>query len=252
MITAPLVTTLVLMFFAAARADADMPSIQDATHACPMDTHPDETDPAQQGAYLADAPGRCPWCGMALKPIEELAWARARRAAGDAEVAYTCPDHPHVFAAGEGACPRCERALEPFKVMYTCPDPKHANVVRDNPGECPHDRRPLAAFRGIWLSEAMAAQNAPRKGRAAPELAYRCPVHPVAGAGGPGNCPICAEALRPAADAAPLTIPADANYVCPMQECEYFAPQAGSCPVCGMRIRPIEQVPWAAELRGDR
>ena len=72
----------------------EMPA--DARYACPMETHPGESDPAQQGAYFSAEPGTCPWCGMALKPLDDLQWIKARRAASGAEVAYTCPDHQPI------------------------------------------------------------------------------------------------------------------------------------------------------------
>ncbi|HKO04345.1 MAG TPA: heavy metal translocating P-type ATPase [Candidatus Acidoferrales bacterium] len=57
-------------------------------------------------------------------------------------VAYTCPMHPEIAAAGPGGCPICEMALEPVsptvpaaKIEYVCP--MHPEVVRSEPGSCP-------------------------------------------------------------------------------------------------------------------
>jgi hypothetical protein len=223
-----------------------------ARYACPMETHPDQEDPQQRGAYFAEEPGKCPRCGMELKPMDELAWARARRAAEGAEVAYTCPDHQQVFSRAPGECPRCNRPLEPFKVMYTCPDPRHASIIHLHPGFCPQDQRRLVAFRGIWLSEQMAAQNAPREPGKADGAAYRCPVHPLVHSDQPGRCTVCARQLEPAPAAPSQTaeqIPADAAYVCPMRECHYFSAGPGECPECGMRTLPIAEVEWARKLQ---
>lgn len=223
----------------------------DAKYACPMDKHPDQTDPAEQGAYFSATPGDCPWCGMKVKPIDDLAWARARKAAGNAEVAYTCPDHPQVFSRAEGKCPRCEQELEPFKVMYTCPNPKHAGHVQVEAGKCPRDQKSLVTFRGVWLADDMTTRNEPANTGPADEAAFRCPEHPLVHSNDAGNCTICGTPLqsRDEASATPaLTIPADATHVCPMSECNYFAGEAGRCPVCGMKIKPIEKVAWARDL----
>jgi len=125
---------------AGAVASSGAPSITesgipaDAQYACPMDRHPDEANEADQGPYFSAEPGTCPRCGMKLKPLDDLEWVRMRRAADGGDVAYTCPDHQHVFSDSGGECPRCGKPLTPFKVMYTCPDPAHASVVSAKPG----------------------------------------------------------------------------------------------------------------------
>jgi len=222
----------------------------DARYACPMETHPGESDPARQGAYFSTDEGKCPWCGMALKPIDELAWAKARRAAGGADVAYTCPDHQHVFSKTPADCPRCGRRLEPFKVMYTCPDPQHAGVAATQPGKCPRCRWTLAAYRGIWLSSQMAERNVPPNPSPAEGAAYRCRVHPLAHSNRPGNCPICAADLartqqHAAGRPAEPGIPAGSGFVCPMHPDQSSATR-GSCPTCGMQLVPTEAVPRPA------
>lgn len=225
----------------------------DAEYACPMETHPDESDPPNQGPYFATEPGRCPRCGMTLQPLEELEWVQARIAAGESHVAYTCPDHPHVFSEQSGECPRCGRELEPFKVMYICPDPEHGGVISTRAGTCPHDGQKLTPYRGIWLSPEMADENAPPKPEVAEAAGYRCPVHPLVHSDGPGKCVICARELESAREVAVAErperspIPPGAEYVCPMEECWHFAAEQGQCPQCGMKLKRIEEVEWAKQ-----
>ena len=223
----------------------------DATHACPMDKHPDETEPENQGAYFSATAGRCPWCGMGLKPLESLAWVSVLKAAKGSEVGYTCTEHPHVFSAGEGECPRCGKPLKAFKVMYTCPNPGHSGVIRTGAGECPQCGRGLAPLRGVWLSEDMADANVPPMVERAETAAYRCRLHPLVHSDREGDCTICAAPLQATdspADAEEMgTIPHDAKYTCPMEECEHFSAEPGQCPVCGMRLKPIDEVRWAKE-----
>ncbi len=230
-----------------------------AEFACPMERHPDEADPANRGPYFASEPGRCPRCGMTLKPVGELAWALARQAAKGGDVAYTCPDHQHVFSRASGKCPRCSKNLEPFKVMYTCPDPQHAGVVSTLRGRCPHCSKELARFRGVWLGEEMAEANVPPTTQPAAAAAYRCPVHPLVHSDVRGACTICAAPLAAATTQPTMTeptgkrltrLPADARFVCPMQECQAFAAEPGQCPTCGMGLKPIEQVEWARKAKG--
>jgi hypothetical protein len=231
--------------------------------ACPMETHPDQPDASQQGPYFSPDPGDCPWCGMKLKPVEELPWVRTRQAAQGGQVAYTCPDHQHVLSQTSGECPRCGKALRPFKVMYTCPHPQHAGVIRTSPGRCPQCRSALAPFRGIWLDKDMAVANLPPTTQPAPSAAYHCPVHPLVGSDRPADCTICAAPLQPvgkaspnatqpvtpeAVAAAPAGIPPGAKYACPMQECRQFSAEPGNCPTCGMKLKAIESVTWAREL----
>ncbi len=226
----------------------------DAQYACPMETHPDQADPAERGAMFSAEAGRCDWCGMAFKPLGELAWVQARLAAGDSDVAYTCPEHQHVFSEQSGECPRCGRGLEPFKVMYACPDPAHTDVISARAGACPHCGRGLTPLRGIWLAPEMADDNVPPKPEVADGAAYHCPIHPLVHSAGPGKCTICAGELetadeRAAAEGAQRAIPPDAKYACPMDQCWYFSTVPGDCPVCGMVIMPIEKVKWAETLR---
>jgi Cu+-exporting ATPase len=54
---------------------------------------------------VADKPGACPKCGMALE--RNPAWVAPRT------TAYTCPMHPEIRQDHPGACPICGMALEP-------------------------------------------------------------------------------------------------------------------------------------------
>jgi Cu(I)/Ag(I) efflux system membrane fusion protein/cobalt-zinc-cadmium efflux system membrane fusion protein len=226
-----------------------------AAYACAMDKHPDEADPDKQGPYFSAEPGTCPRCGMILDPLDSLAWVRVLRAAQSGEVGYTCPDHPHVFAKGEGECPRCGKKLKAFKAMYTCPNPGHAGVVRTASGPCPECGRPLAAFRGVWLAEDMADANVPEITELAEGAMYRCRLHPLVHSDRPGDCTICAVPLdgtdRVALGGKATTIPPDATHTCPMEACNHFSSQPGQCPVCGMALKPIGQVEWAKQRLAD-
>ncbi len=214
----------------------------DAAYACPMAAHPDQADPAEQGPYFSDKPGECPRCGMKLKPLDELDWVRTRRAAEGAQVAYTCPDHPHTFSDKPGECPRCGKALKAFKVMYTCPDKDHADVISLSPGNCPRCGRGLAAFRGVWLDEDMASANVPPSPEVAETAKYHCPIHPLVHGDKPGFCTICGAPLE-ASPAAPGAPPAPApthaardEYVCPMHPNKERSAEPGTCPLCGMQL----------------
>jgi Cu+-exporting ATPase len=71
-----------------------------ATYVCPMDPE-----------VVADRPGPCPKCGMALEPAMPAAPARRTE--------YTCPMHPEIVRDAPGACPICGMALEPRTVTAT-------------------------------------------------------------------------------------------------------------------------------------
>jgi hypothetical protein len=123
----------------------------DARYACPMETHPDERDPARQGAYFSADPGQCPWCGMTLEPIEELPWAQARRAldlprvsqgraAGaaatqptPAAARYVCPMHPEQARSDQpGTCPICGMRLVAEEALPRPASPPAAIAVQMN------------------------------------------------------------------------------------------------------------------------
>ena len=65
-----------------------------AKYFCPM--HPE---------VIADKPGSCPKCGMALE--RNPVWKP------DEKVIYTCPMHPQIEQDHPGSCPICGMALEP-------------------------------------------------------------------------------------------------------------------------------------------
>mgnify|MGYP000327153404 CR=1 FL=1 len=68
---------------------------------CPM--HPE---------VVADAPGRCPICGMTLEP-REAAPHPMLSPADDQPATYTCPMHPQIAQPVPGRCPICGMHLEP-------------------------------------------------------------------------------------------------------------------------------------------
>ncbi len=73
------------------------PAPAGAKYVCPMDPQ-----------VIADKPGACPKCGMALEP--EFS------AAPLTKVEYTCPMHPEIVQDEPGNCPKCGMALEPRTV----------------------------------------------------------------------------------------------------------------------------------------
>ncbi len=222
----------------------------DARYACPMETHPDETEPQEQGAYFSPDEGKCPACGMKYKPLDELAWVKARRAAAGAEVAYTCTDHPHVYAKSAEPCPRCGKDMSAFKVMYTCPDAGHSGVISLVSSNCPRDGQGLAPFRGLWLDEAMAVANLPPNPGLAEAAEFHCPVHPLVHSTAPAHCTICGAPLESKSAAAQLVqIPAGAKYTCSMKECNFFSAESGRCDVCGMKLKPLDELDWVKDLK---
>lgn len=237
----------------AAGAEAGIPA--DAAFACPMDTHPDEEDPAQRGAYFSAQSGRCPWCNMKLVPLAELDWVKVLRAAEGGEVAYTCLKHPHVVGAANDECTRCGKLLRAFKKLYTCPDPTHAGVVRKEPGTCPRCKANLVGFRGVWLEPELAGFNAPPKAQAAKQqaeqAAFRCTVHPQVHSEHEADCTVCAQPLAQTAgderSPAAAAIPPGSKYTCPMQECQSFSEQPAECAACGMDLVPLKEAEWLQE-----
>ena len=84
-------------------------------YTCPM--HSDVT---------SDKPGKCPKCGMALKPVVKTT------------ASFACPMHPEVTGDKPGTCSKCGMALKPVvkaeMATYVCP--MHADVTSDKPGKC--------------------------------------------------------------------------------------------------------------------
>ncbi len=81
-------------------------------YVCPMDP-----------GVVADKPGACPKCGMALEP--ELPVAPLTK------VEYTCPMHPEIVRDDPGSCPICGMALEPRTVtLEEAPNPELTDMTR--------------------------------------------------------------------------------------------------------------------------
>ncbi|MGN0020593.1 MAG: heavy metal translocating P-type ATPase [Sphingobacterium hotanense] len=138
---------------------------EDKNHAPAPAEHPKEESPS--GQYICPMfcegedkiyhePGRCPVCGMFLRPIEKVQkpapHAKHQHGHGHSHekpVAsasnagkYYCP----MMCEGDkvydkfGSCPVCGMNLEKIpemtvKVEYTCP--MHPEIVQDHPGNCP-------------------------------------------------------------------------------------------------------------------
>lgn len=77
------------------RAPEPHPADTPGGYTCPM--HPE---------VVADKPGPCPKCGMALEPVLPAA-------PGTGPTEYVCPMHPEVVQSEPGSCPICGMALEP-------------------------------------------------------------------------------------------------------------------------------------------
>src|SRR5436190_5409809 len=88
-----------------AHENATMKPSAAAKYFCPM--HPE---------VIADKPGSCPKCGMALE--RNPVWK------ADEKVIYTCPMHPQIEQDHPGSCPICGMALEP-KTVSAEPEDNH-------------------------------------------------------------------------------------------------------------------------------
>ncbi|WKK57098.1 heavy metal translocating P-type ATPase [Sphingobacterium sp. BN32] len=138
---------------------------EDKNHATAPAEHPKEESPS--GQYICPMfcegedkiyhePGRCPVCGMFLRPVEKVqkpdphakhqhghAHAHGKPVASASNAGkYYCP----MMCEGDkvydkfGSCPVCGMNLEKIpemtvKVEYTCP--MHPEIVQDHPGNCP-------------------------------------------------------------------------------------------------------------------
>ncbi len=138
---------------------------EDKNHAPAPAEHPKEESPS--GQYICPMfcegedkiyhePGRCPVCGMFLRPVEKVqkpdpdakhqhghAHAHEKPVASASNAGkYYCP----MMCEGDkvydkfGSCPVCGMNLEKIpemtvKVEYTCP--MHPEIVQDHPGNCP-------------------------------------------------------------------------------------------------------------------
>ena len=120
-----------------------------SVYICPMPEHV---------AIEYDHAGSCPLCGMTLVPVSEEMLARIQP--GGTIEYYTCPmaEHSSVRVDRSGKCPVCAMTLIPVmkansvpllgeppvaapgplpSKLYTCPMKIHADVVSEEPGECP-------------------------------------------------------------------------------------------------------------------
>ncbi|WP_146537565.1 efflux RND transporter periplasmic adaptor subunit [Rubripirellula reticaptiva] len=69
------------------------------------------------------------------------------------------------------------------------------------------------------------------------ETVYTCPMHPQIRQSEPGNCPICAMKLVPAAGTGKqeTAVASDERFICPMM-CTPPSSDPGRCPVCAMEL----------------
>jgi Cu+-exporting ATPase len=84
-------------------------AVKGARYICPMDPE-----------VVADRPGACPRCGMALEPEVPLI----------AKTQWTCPMHPEIVRDEPGSCPICGMALEPRTVSAEEDNPELRDMSR--------------------------------------------------------------------------------------------------------------------------
>ena len=94
---------------AAATTGSNPPTSASAQYICPMDPE-----------VVADKPGPCPKCGMALEPAHPVAPG----------IEYTCPMHPQIVRDAPGNCPICGMALEPRDAPTDAPNPELVSMTR--------------------------------------------------------------------------------------------------------------------------
>jgi Cu+-exporting ATPase len=169
-------------------------------HTCPM--HPDVRLPA---------PGRCPKCGMALRP------------AGPAMPRLT------MAARRTQTDPVCG-----MEVDVSAPAGKH-----DHEGTtylfC--SRHCLERFRADpakYLGEGAGREAMPSPSLASPAAGatYLCPMDPEVVSDRPGACPKCGMAFEPK-----VPVAAKRTWTCPMHP-EVVQDRPGTCPKCGMALEP--------------
>ena len=118
-------------------------------YVCPMPEHV---------SIEYDHPGKCPICGMALVPVTPSELKQLQP--GGKVLYYTCPMPEHsqrVTKTSPANVPMCGMTLIPVMAtarrqppeanipstecdratLYTCPMAIHADVVSDQPGDCP-------------------------------------------------------------------------------------------------------------------
>lgn len=209
----------------------------DARFTCPMETHPDETDPARQGAYFSAQPGTCPWCGMKLKPIESVGWTRSyhRGEMAQPPAAATTPhSHEHQAAQSQPA----DDAV-PASMRYTCAMERHPDekdpaargpYFSATPGKCPRCNMVLKPVENFdWTKPWLAARGA--------EVGYTCPSHPHVLAHEQDKCPRCGRELEPF----------KLMYTCPERKhADVISLQPGKCPKDGRPLTPFRGL-WLSE-----
>lgn len=152
------------------------------------------------------------------------------------ETEYVCPMHPEVVQSEPGSCPICGMDLVPREVA---------------PGTERHE--PTGTGHGMMAHGPEAAAG----------TEYTCPMHPEIVQSEPGSCPICGMTLTPRQDTHAeqdehTTSRLEAShhtdhgmregsdtdgqtYSCPMHP-EIVRSEPGSCPICGMRLVPQQDV----------
>jgi multidrug efflux pump subunit AcrA (membrane-fusion protein) len=182
-----------------------------SVYICPMPEHV---------AIEYDHAGGCPLCGMTLVPVSEELLARIQP--GGTIEYYTCPmaEHRSVRVEPPGKCPVCAMTLIPVMKansvplvvelpvavpgplppkLYTCPMKIHADVVSEEPGDCPKCNMKLvdvstvahrAESEAHWRQRHPGAEPAPAP---LPEKLYTCPmkIHADVVSEEPGDCPKC-------------------------------------------------------------
>ena len=202
------------------RPATTQPAVGVSHFACPMPAH---------ASILYEQPGPCPLCRMAMVPTT---WEAARRLAG------------------------------PVK-YWTCPMPEHSTVRQDGPGKCP-----LCSMTLVPITEEPTVEQAPMpKDRAADELPdlYTCPMESdvEVTTDKPGSCPKCGMKLVPVGQVGHALKAIEVYrskhtgvskdelpdlYTCPMEsDVDVTTDTPGTCPKCGMKLVPIEQVGHAAK-----
>jgi hypothetical protein len=236
-------------------------------------------------------PGKCPLCAMTLVPVS--AEALAKMQPGGKVEYYTCPmpEHSDVKLDKPGKCPKCDMTLIPVmpkpappadphaehsaaapvpSPLYTCPMEEHADVVSDQPGQCPKCEMKLVETSQVkhakqaeehWRKQhpAPPADSPPQA--AVPSQLYTCgmPEHADMASDKPGQCPKCGMKLaetskvdhgkkaeaqwrkdhgQPPAEKPTLTN--TQIYSCPMHP-QVNQPHPGNCPICVMKLVPINR-----------
>ncbi len=91
-------------------------------YTCPMT---DDCPTPGHGNVHYDKAGKCPVCGMTLVPVMET------------PAQLDMPKHEHKHGDGDAAKPTAAKEEKALPVLYTCPMASHADVVTDQPGDCP-------------------------------------------------------------------------------------------------------------------